>query len=412
MGSTSMSRAQGNESKIQAISDWLIGRALGDVRIDDLFTGFCQRLSDAGLPLQRGHLAVRTVHPMFSSVTVTWWRDGEASLERFDHVSGTGAQWQQSPLFAMSQKRVGETRHNLEAPGDWSGFPLLVQFREAGATEYLATLTPFGDEATAYDRQDGIMCSWLTDRPGGFSNEDIAALRRLQLRLGVAVKVAKREHTAANIAAAYLGVDAGSRVLAGQIRRGDGEFIHAVLWYCDLRGSTELADRLSAEAFLPLLDSYFGCTAGAVVDSGGEVLSFIGDSVLAMFPIRSSSEATQAAQAALTATRDASGRMVSVNRERLARGENTLRYGVGLHVGRVLYGNIGIPERIEFTVIGGAVNEVVRLEGLTKELGEPIVASSAFAELAPLAWRSLGRHGLRGVSGEIEAYAPPGDPSE
>ena len=406
-----MSKAQGNESRIRSISDWLIGQALGEVRIDELFTAFCERLRDAGLPIQRGHLAVRTVHPMFSSVTVTWWRDGEASVERFDHVSGTGPQWQQSPLFAMSRGRVRETRHKLEAPGEWSRFPLLVQLREAGATEYFALLTPFGDEATAYERQDGILCSWLTDRPGGFSNDDIATLRRLQPRLGVAVKVAKREQTAANVAAAYLGADAGSRVLAGQIRRGDGEFIHAVLWYCDLRGSTEFADRLSAERFLALLDSYFGCTAGAVVDSGGEVLGFIGDSVLAMFPIKGSSGATQAAQAALAATRDADGRMASVNRERSARGEAPLRYGVGLHVGRVLYGNIGIPERIEFTVIGRAVNEVVRLEGLTKDLGEPVVASSAFADLAPLAWRSCGRHGLRGVSGEIEVYAPPGSPS-
>jgi len=348
-----MNETQGNEGELRAISDWLIGRALGDVRIDDLFTGFCQRLADAGLPLQRGHLAVRTVHPMFSSVTVTWWRDGEANLERFDPISGSGAQWQQSPLFAMLQERVRETRHKLETSGKWSRFPLLVDWREKGMTEYFALLTPFGSEATAHERQDGMLCSWLTDRPGGFSDGDIAALRRLQTRLGVAVKVAKREQTAANVAAAYLGADAGSRVLAGQIHRGDGEFIHAVLWCCDLRGSTELADRMSAEDFLALLDSYFECTAGAVVENSGEVLSFIGDSVLAMFPIKGSLRATQAAQAALAATRDAEGRMVSVNRERSARGETPLRYGVGLHIGRVLFGNIGIPERIEFTVIGG-----------------------------------------------------------
>jgi len=404
-----VSKSRLSEGRVQAISDWLMAQALGEVRIESVFTGFCERLETAPLPLLRGHLAVRALHPLFTSMTTTWWRGGKISVDRFGPGSDGAAQWQQSPLFDMLESRVRTLRHNLEVPGDWSRFPLLVDLRETGATDYFVLMTPFGDEATAHERMDGIMCSWVTDRPGGFSAEHIRVLRRLQFRLAVAIKVAKREQTAANVAAAYLGADAGARVLEGRIHRGDGEFVYAVLWYCDLRGSTELADRLPATRFLALLDSYFECTAGAVVVYGGDVVGFIGDAVLAMFPIGEATGAVGAARKALAAMRDAADRMAAVNRERSALGESTLHYGLGLHVGRVVYGNIGIPTRIDFTVIGRAVNEVVRLEALTKDLQEPVVVSSAFAELVPVAWRSCGRHGLRGVSDEIEVYAPPGN---
>lgn len=402
-----MSKSRVSESRIQAISDWLIAQALGEVRIESVFTDFCERLENAGVPLLRGHLAVRALHPLFTSMTTTWWRGGKVSVERFGPVSNGSAQWQQSPLFDMLEKRVRVLRHNLEVPGDWSRFPLLVDLREAGATDYFVLMTPFGNEVTTHERMDGIMCSWATDCPGGFTAEYIRVLRRLQFRLAVAIKVAKREQTAANVVAAYLGADAGARVLEGRIHRGEGEFVYAVLWYCDLRGSTELADRMPATRFLALLDSYFECTAGAVVSYGGDVVGFVGDAVLAMFPIGEAKGAVGAARKALAAMRDAAGRMEELNRERSAQGEAPLRYGVGLHVGRVVYGNIGIPTRIEFTVIGSAVNEVVRLEALTKEIGEPVVVSSAFAELVPLDWRSCGHHRLRGVSAEVEVYAPP-----
>ena len=404
-----MSESRVSEGRVQAISDWLMAQALGEVRIESVFTGFCERLETATVPLLRGHLAVRALHPLFTSMTTTWSRGGKISVDRFGPGSDGSAQWRQSPLFDMLESRVRTLRHNLEVAGDWSRYPLLVELRETGATDYFVLMTPFGDEVTAHERMDGIMCSWVTDRPGGFSAEHIRVLRRLQFRLAVAIKVAKREQTAANVVAAYLGADAGARVLEGRIHRGDGDFVHVVLWYCDLRGSTELADRLPATRFLALLDSYFECTAGAVVAYGGDVVGFVGDAVLAMFPIGDATGAVGAARKALAAMRDAAEKMAAVNRERSALGEPTLHSGLGLHVGRVLYGNIGIPTRIDFTVIGRAVNEVVRLEALTKDLEEPVVVSSAFAELVPLAWRSCGRHGLRGVADEIEVYAPPGD---
>jgi len=402
-----VSESRVSEGRVQAISDWLMAQALAEVRIESVFTGFCERLETATVPLLRGHLAVRALHPLFTSMTTTWLRGGKISVDRFGPGSDGSAQWRQSPLFDMLESRVRTVRHNLEVAGDWSRYPLLVELRETGATDYFVLMTPFGDEVTAHERMDGIMCSWVTDRPGGFSAEHIRVLRRLQFRLAVAIKVAKREQTAANVVAAYLGADAGARVLEGRIHRGDGDFVHVVLWYCDLRGSTELADRLPATRFLALLDSYFECTAGAVIAYGGDVVGFVGDAVLAMFPIGDATGAVGAARKALAAMRDAAEKMAAVNRERSALGEPTLHYGLGLHVGRVLYGNIGIPTRIDFTVIGRAVNEVVRLEALTKDLEEPVVVSSAFAELVPLTWRSCGRHGLRGVSDEIEVYAPP-----
>ncbi len=403
--------AGGIESgEIQRISDWILAKALGEVRIGPLFTGLCRRLVVAGVPLLRGHLAVRALHPMFRSMTVTWRRDGAVEIERLPHAADLSIAWQQSPLNAMIEERRFEMRFRLEQGLGLERFPVLAEFRSAGATDYLAMLTPFGDPQVAHLRQDGMICSWLADRPGGFDDGHIAVLRRLQPRLGVAVKVAKREETAINVVAAYLGADAGMRVLAGQIQRGDGSFIRAVLWYSDLRDSTALVERLPSPAFLALLDRYFECTAGAVLEHGGEVLRFIGDAVLAVFPIGEPSAAVQAARAAFAAASEAERRLAAVNAERSARGEPPLGCGLALHIGDVLYGNIGVPERLEFSVIGRAANEVARIEGLTKTLGVPLLVSAEYAAHVPLAWRSLGRHSLRGASAPMQVFAPDGHP--
>ena len=277
----------------------------------------------------------------------------------------------------------------------------------AGGTDYLAILTPFGDIETARARQDGVIISWVSDRPGGFTDGEVAVLERLQLRLAVACKMAKREETAANVVAAYLGADAGRRVLDGNIQLGDGEAIEAVIWFADLRGSTALADRMGEPAFLATLNSFFACAAGPVLSHGGEVLKFIGDAVLAIFPLAGPDGAQGAAQRALAAARETESRMVALNAARVEASETNLDYGLGLHTGEVLFGNIGVAERVEFTVIGVAANVAVRLQELTKDLGTPVLASAEFARALPINWRSLGEHRLRGVAEPREAFAPP-----
>ena len=263
-------------------------------------------------------------------------------------------------------------------------------------------IVPFGE-----NELDGMAGSWSTDRPSGFSDDDLQALLRLQQRLGVACKMRIKEQIARNVVTAYLGPDAGLRVLSGQIRLGDGETIRAAIWYSDLRDSTRLAESLSQDDFIQLLNIYFECTGGAVLAHGGDILNFIGDAVLAIFPIKNGqSTEQQACSRALAASQDAQRRLAAVNRDRKREGAEPLVFGLGLHVGEVLFGNIGVPERVSFSVIGPTVNEVARLEALTKKLGHPVLASENFACNTADEWVRLGCHKLHGVGDPIEVCAP------
>jgi adenylate cyclase len=300
-----------------------------------------------------------------------------------------------------------EARHRLTAGDDWREFPILVDLRERGATDYYAQIVIFGSPEQAWARQDGCIFSWATDHPDGFSDDQIAALRWLGNRFGIIAKLDRREQTAINVVTTYLGAEAGRRVLDGQIKLGDGEIIPAVIWYSDMRRSTALADSLSREAFLGILNNYFQCTAGAVLDHGGEVLQFIGDAVLAIFHVDGIDDRAHAARIALAAARDAEKRLAEINAKRKGSGEQSLDFGLALHLGELMFGNIGVPERVDFSVIGPTVNEVARLENLTKELERRVLVSKPFADLLTLDWEDLGSHEVQGVKEAMTVYAPP-----
>ena len=218
-------------------------------------------------------------------------------------------------------------------------------------------------------------------------------------------KIIIKDQIAHNIVTAYLGPNAGRQVLSGHIKRGDCETVHAVIWYSDMRHSTTMAESMPVEDFLAAVNAYFECTAGAVLEHGGEVLRFIGDAVLAIFPIRQGgASAGEACGAALAAARQATEMMDRVNRTRADVGEEQLAFGLGLHVGDVMYGNIGVPQRLEFSVIGRAANEVARIEDLTKPSGHPILASEEFVRHLPFTPPSLGKHDFRGVLHPIEVF--------
>lgn len=396
------------EAAIREITDWAVGEALCEVDVERLFVGVCDRLSEAGIPIRRAHLAVRTLHPLVGAVSFRWWRG--AAPEQMSHPrrDEPSQEWEQSPLKRLEDSGEDELRMSLEdEAGEWRDYPLLVDLFGCCITDYYGRLTLFGGETRARRERDGMLVSWATDRPGGFEEEDLAALRRVQDRLAVGVKMAKREQTALNVLTAYLGANAGRRVLEGQIRRGDGDLLHAVIWYSDLRGSTPLAGQVGGARFLALLNDYFECTAGAVLDHGGEVLRFIGDAVLAIFQVEGPGGDQRAARVAMAAAKDAEQRLERLNGKRALRDEQPLEFGLGLHVGEVLFGNVGVPERFDFTAVGSAVNEAARLEGLTKTLERRIVVSNAFSRLLPLEWESLGETALRGVETGRRVYAPP-----
>lgn len=385
---------------VQETSDWLVEQTLVGTPPDRLLRGFCERLVDGGIGLVRGHIACGYLHPMFRAFSVSWSRDQGIVRDRFSFQSSTKAAWLQSPLKAVMDSEEREIRCRIMDGEGLNRFPVLKDFQERGFTDYVTMVRAYSDPSdSALQRMDGCISSWASDSPHGFSDCCLAVLRRLFPRLAVALKTLVREQTAQNIASAYLGPHAGERVLQGAIRRGDGETIEAAIWYSDMRGSTALADMMAPQDFLDRLNRYFEFTAGAVLDHGGEVLRFIGDAVLAIFPIHGPGGAEKAARVAVSAARDATRRARLANANPPDSDPTPIEFGLGLHVGEVLYGNIGVPERLEFSVIGRAANETARLEDLTKRLDCPVIASDAFVNLAPGPhWTNLGSQMLRGVS--------------
>lgn len=391
----------GQEIDVAPVIDWLIESAVHELALPALIEDLCQRLHAAGLPLMRVNVSFRVLHPLFRARSLTWRRD-RAGMDDGQFLHGDDVRaWQRSPYAYMVEQEELFLRLRTSDAEAVARFRLISELRDAGASEYIACgwdFTPASD--------NGVLTSWATDRPGGFAEVHLTAIRRLLKSLVLACKAHIYQQIAHNVATTYLGTDPGKRVLSGQIRRGDGETIHAAVLYSDLRGSTGLAESLPSAAFLALLDDYFECTAGAVLAQGGQVLALIGDAVLAIFPTSDRGE-SGACDAAVIAARDAVARREEVNAKRADAGRPILDFGVGLHVGDVVYGNIGVPERLQFTVIGSTANEVARLESLTKTLGRRVLASDRFAAQVDMAWEHLGEHELRGARQPRAVFALP-----
>jgi len=395
------------DTLIDQVADWLITRALAGADIEEVFNGCCERLRAAGIPIWRGSIGFSTLHPLFGGMSLIW--KPQEGLISENHLHGemlNNEAFEQSPIAVVLKGSTSFLRRRLTGDDALVDFAVLEKFRDEGATDYLINASAFSETPTTYSSTEGMIASWLTDRNSGFSDRDIAALMRIQKRLAVACKVTIKEQTARNVLNAYLGRSAGDRVLQGQIKLGDGEEIDAVIWFSDLRGSTPLAESVTKPEFLAILNDYFEVTAGAVIANGGEVLRFIGDAVLAIFPIDvAGMSENAAAEAAVAALQDADERLLRINEKRPADGKPAISFGAGLHVGEVLYGNIGVPERVEFSVIGAAANEAARIESLTKTVDHHALASKAFVDLCPDGWASVGHHPLRGVGQEIEVFA-------
>jgi adenylate cyclase len=369
-----------------AIVEWLAGEALQDSEPANLYGELCQRLRGVGIPILRGQVAFRVLHPLYDASTLNWNAEKGVVVEHFRPEQSGQDQFLRSPLGHVLAHRLPILRRRLTGDTALLDFAILEEFRALGGTDYIVFLIGF-DRAG----QNGVLCSWLGDRAAGFTDNEIAQLQRATRELAIALKAKIERNVAQNIAHAYLGKRAGQAVLSGLIRRGDGEKITAALWYSDLRRSTEFANRLPAEAFLELLNRYFEMTASSVLDHGGEVVSLIGDAVLGLF--RSEGAPDEACRRALAAAHEARRRL----RAPQAAGADRFDFGIALHLGQVIYGNVGVPERLQFTLVGSAVNEVARVQDLTKTLGHPLLATAPFADATPGPWRPLGEHVLRGL---------------
>lgn len=390
---------------ISRINEWLVDQALGEPDIVEMFEGVCHKLHAIGIPVARARLTWPTLHPLFQAETILWRRGHETEFEQFVHQEEASEAWLNSPMKYMFDNEVDVLRRNLDGPNKLIDFPVLKDVIEQGMTDYLVVSTALATRSAGDERrQMGIVVTWSSDRPGGFSDSEIAALQRIQRRFAVACKTSIQARIARNITTAYLGQNAGNRVLNGEIRLGDGKETKAVVWYSDLRESTALADTMPGEDFIRLLNVYYNCTAGPVIEAGGEVLDFIGDGVLAIFPFESDLDREYAVRAATNALLASKKAQKIVNEERRAEGLIPIRYGVGLNTGNVMFGNIGVPERLTFSVIGPTVNEVSRIETMTKAVDTGVLTTGTVAALNPELWVSKGFHRLHGISHEIELF--------
>lgn len=387
-----------------AIEDWLIGKALADPDILTLFEKVCERLRAVGIPLDRAALSWPTLHPLFRAEQLYWYPGSGAELEQYAHERTGAHLWQKSPFFHVHEKGLSHLRRHLTGPGAVLDFEILETFRDKGFTDYLVTSTDFKIANTEHfaGGNTGIMASWQTKRTSGFTDDDLEALRRVQRVFAVACRASIQRRVMLNLANAYLGPTAASEVLGGDIRRGDGERIPAVVWFSDLRGSTRLSDTMDPDSYLQLLNRYFECTAKPVIDNGGEILNFIGDGVLAIFPIVAECPKGAAANAE-TAVRTALELQQKAELEGTP-GNAPLRFGVGLAIGEVMFGNIGVQERLAFSGIGKVVNTVTRVEQATKALGPQVLALKSYADVAPGTWVSAGEIEISDFDRNMEVF--------
>ena len=383
---------------IDAIAEWML-EPTADVSEGILtFDEFAWRLVAAGMPLLRATFHTATLHPQFLGTTVTWWRDtGETVRVMIAHEVRDTIPYEKNPVARVCYGK--ETlRRRLDRPDDALDFRILGELRDRGGTDYFA-LPADGIYGVAY------MLTFVTDRPGGFTDREIADLTRVGRRMSIVADRHNQWAITHNLLAAYLGENTGPKVLSGHIRRGGGMELAAVLWSSDLRGFTERSDRLPSERMIAILNALFEAQAAAIRAHGGEILKFIGDGLLAIFPIDEPSLLAPIAKAAVAAAHEAIDAVAGLGDHPAMEGEPPLEIVVALHAGTVHYGNIGAADRLDFTVIGPAVNLVSRIEAAAKTLGQPIVVSEELAAALD-GVVSLGRHYLRGLAAPHELFAP------
>jgi adenylate cyclase len=412
--------AEMNDAQFADIAGWLTQAGLVGESEAAILAGFCDRCVAAGVPLGRAHVLIDTLHPVHEGRIVRWGygaaepllvdygrtspinalgrsrADADARVEEAE----AGERWRRSPFYRMLQTGDALLRRRLIAEND-AEFNMVPEFRAAGMTDYVAIINRFSAQG-AIGEMDCVYSSWTTSAPQGFSGQHISALERIVPFLALAIKSVALARVAANLMQTYLGRDAGQRVLSGRIMRGVAERIEAAIWFSDLRGFTRVTDT-APEEVIPMLNDYADVIVSAIHDHGGDVLKLIGDGILAIFTSGGRESACAAALAAAIAARRG---VVALN---VVRAKGTLPVTdmyVGLHIGEVLYGNIGSRERLDFTVVGPAVNEASRIAAMCRSVDQPILVSDAFARVGDNGGRlvSVGRYALRGVGKPQELF--------
>ena len=393
------------EDEIAKLASWLAMAGLKGKMETALLEGFCSRAAAAGLSLARVILFIDTLHPIHEGRAFRWERDKpEATLTEYGRTAAGEAaeRWRANPFFRMLTEGESVMRRRIPPQGDLE-FPMFAEMRDASITDFLAIINRFAEDGAIGD-MDCVYSSWTTDRPEGFADGEIEALKRLAPFLGLAIKSASLARIAETLVETYLGRDAGRRVLRGRIERGVADRIKTVLWFSDLRNYTRISENSAPEEIIPLLNDYAEAVVSSIHQNTGDVLKLIGDGVLAIFPAE---ERSRACAAALEAARTAQEAVAALNTRRFEKGLPATEMYLGLHIGEVFYGNIGSKERLDFTVVGPAVNEVSRIAAMCRSVDQPVLISAAFAESCvgqQRAFASVGRFALRGVGKPQELF--------
>ncbi|MFQ6017242.1 MAG: adenylate/guanylate cyclase domain-containing protein [Kiloniellaceae bacterium] len=392
-------------SGVRARAGPIIGWLMNDERVNParsifLLDRFARRLVEAGLPLARASLHIRQLHPQLSARSLVWDLEAGGAVET-GHAHGVQ---NDRVYFASPVKSIFEggdpIRRRLEDPDCPLDFPILTELKNLGLTDYSIRPMIFSG-----GRPNAISIG--SKRPGGFSELDIATLDAALPTFAAVLELQQLRRTARELLNTYVGHATGERIFNGAIKRGDGEVIHAVLWYCDIRDFTALTQNLPLDQVIALLNDYFDRIAAPIEARGGEILKFMGDAMLAIFQCEATQdEICRACDTALAAAEAALDGVATLNMSREAAGKPRVHCGIAIHVGEVMYGNIGAAERLDFTVIGPAVNLVSRLEDLCGALGCPILVSAGLARASRRNFRSLGRHALKGIAEPVEALTP------
>jgi adenylate cyclase len=387
------------------IGEWIVRLALAGTDEMEILAGVCERLNSAGISLVRAAIATNLLDPTFDGRSLRWIRGQGTIEEPFPRVADdlTNEEWTRSPFFVLVESGQPTLRRRLDATYCRGEFPMLDQFQDQGVTDYVAFAARI-NQSVRLGEGEGMAASWTTDAVRGFSEADVELLTGIMPTLTLASTLWANHKSARALIATYLGSDAAERVLAGNIVRGRAEPIRAVVWFSDLVGFTRISEAAGPAAMLALLNDYAEAQVEAIEGNGGHVLKFMGDGLLAIFP---DDDTGRACSRALDAAVDQRRRILVLNERRAASGLAVTDTHLALHVGELLYGNVGSPRRLDFTVLGPAVNEAARIEAMCASLDQVIVVSRAFADAAGesrFRLVSLGRYAMKGIARPQELF--------
>jgi adenylate cyclase len=380
---------------------WLIDAGLGATSEEDLLRGVCERLVENGIPLTRAMAGSGLLHPTLDSRGHLWRRGGAVSTEEYSRLAST-EEWEKSPFHHLWAGNGNVLRRRLRQDYRVGEFELLDNLRASGATDYLAIINRH--PAMGGGKLGDFVSSWAIDRPEGFSDSETARLERIAAAFALSYQSRAGQGTLRTLLETYLGAGAAARVLNGNVVRGQADSIEAVIWYSDLVNFTRIADEVARDQLLSLLNDYAACLVEAIEQHDGEVLKFIGDGILAIF---SGADPIKARGNALDAAMQAERQVAALNEQRCKQGRRATDFYLALHVGDVLFGNFGSAKRLDFTVLGPAVNEASRIGAMCRSLDQRVIVSSAFAASAGARRGdlvSLGRYALRGVGRPQELF--------